>query len=367
MNTQINHKRKNLSKNTFQVSLLFGLILLIISACTTKTKTNKSKILNSTIKFEIDSDEAIENLIFVKFGTGFSSEEMKPFQKKMEITLKEPLNDIYDLSLIKNGKIIPTQLWLKGENIIIKATVLEEVLQIDTILNAPFYYYTINVLKEYEALTKHSKNQDAINNFLLKEIKANITNPFSNELAFEFMNKNLGKPENLKALQTLISTQEEWIKNHPFSIHQNLKKIIEVDSINPAAFQFKNKHDKLASLPIKGDAIYLIDFWFTHCPPCIKDHKVIQSKIDLFKESNIEIIGISTDYDPSIWIDFLAKNKYEWKNYIEVSEDGNSLSSHLGVSVFPTYLIVNGKGEILHRDGSLKGSIAYLKAAKFMK
>lgn len=88
-----------------------------------------------------------------------------------------------------------------------------------------------------------------------------------------------------------------------------------------------------------------------------------------FEASGIEIIGISTDSDESDWKTFLDKKEYSWSNYIEIGskKDKISVSNYIGISSYPTYLIVNGNGEILNRNSDFDKIMVYLKESKLMK
>jgi thiol-disulfide isomerase/thioredoxin len=250
-------------------------------------------------------------------------------------------------------------MWLKGQDIVIKGKVVKDELRIDTIINSPFYYYAIDVLKKYSE--SNNKTQEEINNSLLTEIKNNIDNPFSCELASIFMNKNLSNSNNLKVLHGILSTQDINIKNHFISIYRDLEKLIAIESIQLDTFNFKDTNGHNSKISLNRDQIYMLDFWFTDCRPCLEDHKTIDSMYTFFQKSNVEVVGISTDYNETKWMNFVSKKKYKWNNYIEFMENDNTLSYHLGIVTYPTYLIIDSDGDILNRDLSLEKSVSFIK------
>jgi len=357
--TAIRKTSKTQSLNWF---LILGTIVLINFNCSTPKKNIAEQKELPKIRINISGDSDIENLIFVKIG-GFGEEDFRPFK----VPLICHTLDLYQLLTKKGDNFTSEQLWLKGDKITIVGEIENEKLKIDSVINSPFYYYTNEVFKEYEKLTENFKKLETGNDFLLTEITKTINSPFSNQLASVFIDSNIDKPENLKQLQKLLDTQSDEIKNHMMSVHEDLRQIINVDAIQSNKFKFNNEVGEEVNLPLAGDSLYILDFWFTQCPPCISDHKIIQSKIESFDEAGIEILGISTDYDESDWRTFLNKKNYGWVNFIEVEENESTLSQHLGISVFPTYLVVNGEGKILNRNNSLEKSITYLKESKLMK
>ena len=350
-------KRKNFIQ-LIKISFL-GILALTILSCNNNSSIPITQESKATVKFLIEEGDEIENIIFTKFG-GFTDEDVKPFKKNIEILLNEPINDFYQLLLQKDNKNIIAQMWLKGKDIVIKGKIIKDELQIDTIINSPFYYYTIDVINDSKS---NIKTQEEINNSLLTEIKNNIENPFSCELAAIYMKMNLNNLNNLKVLHGILAIQNAQIKNHFISVHQDLEKLIAIDSIQIDAFNFNDENGQNSKLTLNKDHIYMLDFWFTDCRPCIVDHQTIDSMLTFFQDSNVELIGISTEDDQSKWMEFFHKKKYKWKNYIELREDENenTLSEHLGISSYPTYLIINSNGEILKRNISLDKSISFIK------
>jgi len=344
--------------------VIVGAIVLINSNCSVPDKISTEQKSQPSITFNLKGGSDIESLIFVKLG-GFSDKDFRPFAENMEITMNEPINDLYQVSIKKGegNKFISQYLWLNGDEIIVNGEITANKLTIDTVINSPLYYYTNEVITDYEQHKELEKGND----FLLGEITKTIKSPFSNQLASIFMQDNINNTGNLKKLQTLLDNQNSEIKNHIMSVHYNLAQMIDVVSIQTNDFKFNNENSLEVPLPLNSDSIYLIDFWFTQCLPCIADHQKIQSKIASFNEAGIKILGISTDYDELAWKTFLAKKNYSWSNFIEVQENEETLSEYLGISMAPTYLIVNGAGEILNRNNDLDKSITYLKESKLMK
>jgi len=349
-------------KKTIAISGIKSLLVLILGltilSCNNKTKLASIQKSNSTIKFIIGNEIGVENIIFTEFG-GFEKEDVKVFSPNMEMILNEPLDGFYQLLLQKGEKYIQSQIWLKGNEITIRGNIVDNQLQIDTVINSPFYYYTIDVLNNHSTQNRKNQSQEEANKSLLVDIKNNLDNPFSNHLSSIYINRNIDDPKKLKELHQILSTQSDLIKGHFISVHENLEKMVNVDKIDLEKFEFNDVNGNSIKLPINRDSIYMLDFWFTGCLPCIKDHESLKTNLQIFRKSGVDIIGISTDYDQTVWINFINKKSYMWKNFIETNDD--DLSDILGINSFPTYLLIKGSGEIINRSNSLEESISFIE------
>ena len=124
-----------------------------------------------------------------------------------------------------------------------------------------------------------------------------------------------------------------------------MNKVLSVDKVDLAGYSFLNKDSLTTQLQLNGAEYYVLDFWFLACPPCIEQHAAIMKKLSDLNNRRIKLIGISTDEDLKKWQDYLAKHDYKWPNYLE--DKMHSISKDLSFSVFPTYLILNSKGDII--------------------
>jgi len=349
----------------FAIIICFCLVILFLfgMSCSPKKNLAAKQELRSTVKLLIDTDEAMESLVFTKFG-GFSDEDIVPFSDMREIAFSEPINDVYQLLLKNEERFFSSQMWLKGEDITVKAIFKNNEIQIDTVINSPFYYYTKNTL---QYLNDSSIVVEEKNVFLIDEIENMIDSPFSDNLVSKYIELNIDKPNNLRTLKNLLLSQNDKYKDKFKTSKEELRKLLDVDSFEIANYQFKNESGIDSKITLKEGAIHVIDYWFTGCPPCIEDHKVIQADYDSFSNAGIEIIGISTDYDHTKWMNFLRKRNYQWGNLVEFTDTIAPLSDDLAVRAYPTYLVVDGNGKLLNRTNSLKDCITFLRDSKILK
>ncbi|MEM6806472.1 MAG: TlpA disulfide reductase family protein, partial [Bacteroidota bacterium] len=109
-------------------------------------------------------------------------------------------------------------------------------------------------------------------------------------------------------------------------------------------------------LSLAKNQLTVLDLWFVRCPPCVKDHKEIKKDVEdgLYQDKNLSFIGISRDRDFSLWQAYVEKHQLPWTNLNVEYTEGPNLIDELSISGFPTYLVLNDKGEILKTYNSYK-------------
>jgi thiol-disulfide isomerase/thioredoxin len=93
----------------------------------------------------------------------------------------------------------------------------------------------------------------------------------------------------------------------------------------------------------------LIDFWFSHCGPCIGQFKQLKSIYKTNKGRGFNIVGVSVDNRESIeeWKRIINKYKLPWKQYLDL--DGKE-ADLLSIKIFPSNFLINKNGTIVARN-----------------
>lgn len=328
------------------------LITWVVSMTTMGCISEKeNKIELSDLNLYLETDLEIDSVFLSNIGQDREFHFLK-YSDTITIDFNDSINDLYNIFFYTKDKVIQNQLWLNGENIIINGKITDK-LKIDTLIGSDLYYKSIDFRNQYEKLIIKKVNDSIINTFLLTELDKNITNPLSLEIADNFLYKNMSKSNELKKLYSLLSIQDEVMKNHFISPYKEIEKILNANKIGFSDFKFINTENKLVDLSLSKDKKYLIDFWFIGCAPCIKDHKQLSKKLEQLKSKDIELIGISIDKKQEEWVVFLKDKKYNWLNLREVDDYKKRMTTNLLVGVFPTYILTDSKGTIIQRTLSL--------------
>ena len=102
-----------------------------------------------------------------------------------------------------------------------------------------------------------------------------------------------------------------------------------------------------SSKKFKGKYI-LYDFWATWCGPCIKEMEHIKEIYEKYSNNKkFSIISISIDEKTTNWKNFIARNKYAWKQLIQRD---NSITKKYEIISIPFNFIVDPDGKIIGRN-----------------
>lgn len=93
----------------------------------------------------------------------------------------------------------------------------------------------------------------------------------------------------------------------------------------------------------KGKVI-ILDFWYRRCPPCIKLMPELNKLYELYQMDEILIVGIN-DFDSKESVNqYFSFKEY---NYLSSYKTSQNFSEIVGVSAFPTTVVIDTEGEII--------------------
>lgn len=125
-------------------------------------------------------------------------------------------------------------------------------------------------------------------------------------------------------------------------------------SLNPPKEFLLNNNKTVKLTDLKGKVI-LLDFWYRGCFPCLKATPDLIKLQEEFK-NDLVIIGINDRDDKEDISDYYAYKKNN--NYFSTYKTATNISKNLKISTFPTFIIINQKGEIVKTEvGFNKSSI----------
>lgn len=115
-----------------------------------------------------------------------------------------------------------------------------------------------------------------------------------------------------------------------------------------------------SSKELEGKVVF-IDFWGEWCGPCRAITPDLVRLYKKFKDNpNFVMIGISSDSreDEQKWKDYIAKNKMEWPQFLDLRRE---VISRFQITAYPTGIVINHEGIVLHAEiggGSAGVSVA---------
>lgn len=286
----------------------------------------------------------------------------KPYSDTLTFHFNKKNIDCYNIRFNVGGRMAKEQLWLDTGHVIIKGAIDKDKFIIDTVINSPFYYQT---LAYYDSSTAY-RNKDTFtrNNFLLGEIRKHLNNPFSLAIAHNYLiiNQNsLPRVLQLKELLDMQGSQFNWFFIQQ-AVMDRMNAIISATKLNMPDYRFANAANRVTGLKLSGATYYVLDLWFLACPPCIAQHRQIKASAKELANYNTQIIGIATDKDHNAWKKYLADHQYTWTNLRQ--HGSKTITTDLGISTFPTYIVVNGAGDIQRMLNSFEQVMEFVKAAQ---
>lgn len=111
-----------------------------------------------------------------------------------------------------------------------------------------------------------------------------------------------------------------------------------------------------------GKSYTIIDFWFSHCGPCIEQMPKYREIYSKYKDKGFEIINISTDRTKDIgnWKKIIKEKELNWVHYLD--ENGEK-SKYYNINTFPTNFLLDSSGKIIKKDISLVDLDVFLSNA----
>ncbi len=115
-------------------------------------------------------------------------------------------------------------------------------------------------------------------------------------------------------------------------------------------FSFTTEEEQnLSNASLRGKVV-LLDFWGTWCPPCRESVPMLRNLNKKYSGKAFELVGISSDDDVDVWKTFIAGQKMNWSEYIDLQR--NVLDS-FKVDSFPTYVVLDKDGVVRFRQSGI--------------
>ncbi len=117
-----------------------------------------------------------------------------------------------------------------------------------------------------------------------------------------------------------------------------------------------NDLSQKVSLLTRFSTYTLIDFWFSHCSPCIEQFAEYKKLYEGFRNSGFQLIAVSTDGQDQIqhWKQVIVEHKLPWPQYL----DKNGLvANQLSINRWPSNFLIDENGIIIQKNispGQLK-------------
>lgn len=293
----------------------------------------------------------IDSALIVHFTN--QERSMLAFKDTLDLDFKIGETDFYHINYTQKEKIFNERIYLNSGNITISMKIENDKLIIDKVEGSPMFDNVQNWKKQYAAVV-FRKDSAALDSFLLKTYEEQIDNMFSFHIGSRYLNIHQNNKLKLYALLPLIAKQgDELKKRFGFSfLNDRLQGIIKNNNVTLSGFELIDPGNKTVHATTMKTGFIILDFWFVDCLPCIMDHKKIKELLPSLKQKQVELISISNDDSYKKWKDYLEKHNYSWAQYKKPAATENIITQ-LGISTYPTYILLNNAGKIVFSSYSL--------------
>ena len=136
------------------------------------------------------------------------------------------------------------------------------------------------------------------------------------------------------------------------TIAQRLRssKVTAIGQIFPSLTLVDIDNKSVSISPDHWSKYTLIDFWFSHCGPCLQEFPKLKNLFALYQAKGFSIIGISIDkpVDTETWKKTIQEKGLVWHHYLDSS--GKITVDQLSIDYFPSNFLLDEKGTIIRKN-----------------
>ena len=147
--------------------------------------------------------------------------------------------------------------------------------------------------------------------------------------------------ENVKTTTTGLTLARNLYKARTVAIGHEFPRISVLDS---------NYAQIIIPSHIGNNKYTLIDFWYTHCNPCMVQIPKFKKLYDQYKQKGFEIIGVSIDQEKYLnsWKNIINTRDWNWPQYWD--RDAKNATEVLSIEGYPYNFLLDQNGMIIKRN-----------------
>lgn len=277
---------------------------------------------------------------FFAYPSVFGFNNLYKSKQKETFKIKNYNYNLNNLPLVKSEHLINTNISNTLSKDILTFYILSNQAEIGQLTPEKSFNFLFQKIQEQNI------NQPFLIKILFNElvrIYFNMQNNSIYEDNIEIINKNLKNSIFFKPLKV---TYNEIIENKKSPIKN--KKIIIVED--------ESKEIVKNIIELSKNKIIYLNNWASWCEPCVKEFKKNTPKLYAEFEKDVEFIHLCYQSEKESWKAIIKKYNVKGKHYFVNKSKENSLKKIFSVKGFPTYVIINKKGEIINSTKNFKPS-----------
>ena len=132
-----------------------------------------------------------------------------------------------------------------------------------------------------------------------------------------------------------------------FLMVSQVNQAISAENKRASDFTLTNLNGKTVTLSDFKDKVIILDFWATHCPPCIQEIPDFVKLYNKYKNKGLVVIGISLDRGGAAGVKRFCQNK--GVNYPIVIGNYEVTKNYGGIRYIPTTFIIDKNRNIVKK------------------
>jgi len=132
-------------------------------------------------------------------------------------------------------------------------------------------------------------------------------------------------------------------------LHTDMQHVLIKQGAPFPSFPVQGVAQNALPLPLPQAQYTLVDFWFSHCRPCLESFPALKDLYATYQAKGFEIVSISTDptEDIPLWHKRITTYALPWPQYLDENAVAATKSK---VHMFPATFLLDHAGNVLLRD-----------------
>ncbi len=160
----------------------------------------------------------------------------------------------------------------------------------------------------------------------------------------------------------LEDTYKTFAVHTPENINTTIKDFLAKQKLKAPGYPFALTDFVKANTPknVSQNKYILVDFWFSHCIPCIGQFDRLKSVYQKFHKKGFEVVAISVDKKEDIprYKNLIAKNGYVWPQVLDLN---GVKTKTLDLPGFPSAFLLDSNWKIVKMDLSTEALSSFLE------
>lgn len=169
----------------------------------------------------------------------------------------------------------------------------------------------------------------------------------------------------LEAMETIFGTGRDW---NPLAVLESFNKLpaevrespkgmdvsrrlarettVNAGSVAPE-LEMPTPEGKMVKLSDYRGKYVILDFWYSGCIPCRREHPLYRKLYAQYKDKGLEIISVSSDTDKKRWLLAIERDKMVWVNICDLKKYGETAGDVYKVTHSPENFLVGPDGVVI--------------------